>query len=366
MQHKIKKPSRLLNQHGELIQKGYATSPILRYNRKNVAWKLRLKEWDYYLISNEKYAVAITVGKSTAILFIGASFIDLEHKEETTKSVVRIVSDCCFTMPESSESGDIIYQDAKVNLSIKHDKDKRDLYLSIKDFLKGEKSDTNLFTKLGLNQTTGHASESTAFEVSFTLSHEPGDSMVIATPFKQSRKEFYYNQKIIGMYAMGKVCLGDQTFTFVPYQSFALLDWGRGVWPYKTTWYWSACQGMIYGDLFGFNLGYGFGDTSAATENMLFYNGVASKLENVIFHIPQNERNEYEYMKTWFITSSDHRVKLKFTPVYDRSANLSVILLSTNQHQVFGTFSGTAVLDDGKIIFLKDFPGFAERVENRW
>lgn len=41
-------------------------------------------------------------------------------------------------------------------------------------------------------------------------------------------------------------------------------------------------------------------------------------------------------------------------------------VISSDQHQVFGTFDGTAICDDGTVIELKQFLGFAERVENRW
>lgn len=367
MQHQITKPSNLLNKHGELIQKGYATSPILKYIRRDVACKFRLKEWDYYLIYNDKYAVALTVGKSSAALLISASLIDFTAKQQTTKSLVRIVSGRTFTMPESSQNGDIIYQDSEVKISFRHHNGKRELYLFMRDFKNSPSlgSDSSLLEQM-LHRKDDQVTDIRNLEVSLTLSHELGDSMVIATPFYQSRKEFYYNQKIIGMYAMGKACYGDQVIHFPFDQSFGLLDWGRGVWPYHTTWYWSACQGMLLGNLFGFNLGYGFGNTSAATENMLFFNGSASKLEKVVFHIPKNEDNEYDYMKPWAITSSDHRLDLIFTPILDRSADLSAVVLSTEQHQVFGSFTGAAILDHGKTIYLKDFPGFAERVENRW
>ncbi|HIS67479.1 MAG TPA: DUF2804 family protein, partial [Candidatus Scatomorpha merdipullorum] len=50
----------------------------------------------------------------------------------------------------------------------------------------------------------------------------------------------------------------------------------------------------------------------------------------------------------------------------DRSADMDVKLLKSEQHQVFGLFTGTAVLDGGKRLKLRDFPGFAERVENKW
>lgn len=343
MQYRITKPSKLLNKHGELIQKGYATSPILKYNRDEVARKLRLKEWDYYLIYNDEYSLSVTIGKSVSLLLISVSLIDFHAMEERPQTVIKLVSKRKFTMPKSSLTGDITYQDKKIKLSIKPEENQRRLFFSIKN-----------------------AKDDIVMEVSMLLFQEPKDSMVIATPFKECDKDFYYNRKIIGMRASGNVKYKEQVYTFSPCSSFGLLDWGRGVWPYKTTWYWSAAQGEINGNVFGFNLGYGFGDTSAATENMLFFNGIASKLTNVTFHIRKNSLGKYEYDKPWIITSSDQRIEMHFTPIYDRSLNLSLLVLSTNQHQVFGRFSGWAILDDGSIIILKNFFGFAERVENRW
>ena len=68
-----------------------------------------------------------------------------------------------------------------------------------------------------------------------------------------------------------------------------MLDWGRGVWTYHNTWYWGSASGQVDGVPFGWNIGYGFGDTSAASENMLFYGGKAHKLSQVTFHIPQRD-----------------------------------------------------------------------------
>lgn len=367
MQHRITTPSKLLDKHGMLIQKGYATSPLLRFQRKDVPSKLRLKEWDYYLIYNDSYAAALTVGKSCSILLVSATLIDFSRKAESTKSFVRYVPDKYLSMPETSDKGNIHYQDSEFRISIIHNKDQRHIGLFIKDFIKKKKFS-------GQSSLPGDIQENAdeyniagnKLTLSVTLFDEPKDSMAIATPFPKSKRQFYYNRKIIGMSAGGYAKAGGCNICFSPLDSFGLLDWGRGVWPYKTTWYWGACQGVIDGNRFGFNLGYGFGDTSAATENMLFFNGYASKLEDVAFHIPRNSKGEYEYGKPWRITSSDDRLKLVFTPLLDRSADLSIFLLSTNQHQVFGKYTGTAVLDNGTIICLYDFPGFAEKVKNRW
>lgn len=342
MQNKITKPSNLLDKSGRLIQKGYATKPLLTYRRKDVARKCRLKEWDYYLVYNNKHAVALTVAKTKCIVLVSASIIDFTTKKISSRTAIRFMSCKKFSMPESSKTGDIIIKDKKLYLSICNNQCNRQLYLLMKG--KTDKND---------------------LELSLVLSQEPYDSMVIATPFKQCDKMFYYNRKIIGMQASGFARLGNESISFSNIDSYGLLDWGRGVWPYHTVWYWSVAQGRVCGFRFGFNLGYGFGDTSAATENMLFYKGIASKLEDVTFHIPKGKKG-YQYMKPWKISSSDNRIELKFVPIVERKTKFWAVIFSSRQHQVFGTFSGYAVLDDGTILLINDFMGFAERVENRW
>ena len=152
---------------------------------------------------------------------------------------------------------------------------------------------------------------------------------------------------------------------FYPTDAFAVLDWGRGVWTYHNTWYWSSASGALDGVPFGFNLGYGFGDTSAATENALFYGGRLHKLEEVDFGIPQKD-GKPDFLSPWHFTSSDGRFTAEFRPILDRAACTDFQLLKSDQHQVFGRFTGECVLDDGTALSFRDFPGFAEQVENKW
>ena len=104
-------------------------------------------------------------------------------------------------------------------------------------------------------------------------------------------------------------------------------------------------------------------DCSAATENMLFYEGNAHKLSEVKFNIPGDEK---DFMSPWTFTSDDGRFEMDFVPVLDRASCTDAKLIKSDQHQVFGLFTGKAVLDDGRVIEVKDFPGFAEKVENKW
>ena len=56
---------------------------------------------------------------------------------------------------------------------------------------------------------------------------------------------------------------------------------------------------------------------------------------------------------------------MEFQPVLDRAARTAAVLIETDQHQVFGRMNGRAVLDDGRVLEVKDMMCFAEDVHNR-
>ena len=72
-------------------------------------------------------------------------------------------------------------------------------------------------------------------------------------------------------------------------------------------------------------------------------------------------------MRRWRFTSDDGRYDVRFYPILDSSACSSAAgIVKSDQHQIFGKFTGLALLDDGTEVFVKDFLGFAEEVENKW
>ena len=58
--------------------------------------------------------------------------------------------------------------------------------------------------------------------------------------------------------------------------------------------------------------------------------------------------------------------QMRFEPILDRSAKVDQKVICSDQHQVFGRFSGSAVLDDGKKVQIGKLMGFAEKVRNKW
>lgn len=187
------------------------------------------------------------------------------------------------------------------------------------------------------------------------------DSMNIATSWKENRKAFYYNTKINCMPAAGQVQVGNTIYQFDSQKDFGALDWGRGVWTYKNRWYWGSVSSWIGGKPFGLNLGYGFTDRTPASENVIFYDGKIHKLDEVNFIIDTKN-----YMAPWKFTSNNNRLDLDFTPIVDRNSYINFLVIKTVQHQVFGMFNGTVVLDDGKTLKLQNILGFAEDVLNHY
>lgn len=344
MQKEIVNGGPLLDFDGHLIEKGYAKSLIKDYQRSDIkANRLRIKEWDYYLVYNEEYAIALTFDDNSYMGLMSVSVIDFKNQREKTVSPMQFMSKGNHHLPSTSKHGDCIYHSKKIDMLFRHVDGKRVLECKLPNF-----------------------HEDSDFECHLELTNEPKESMVIITPFKDKPKAFYYNQKIVGFKVNGYFKVGYFKYEFKENDTRAILDWGRGVWTYKNTWYWGAGCGIVDGHEIGFNIGYGFGDTSAASENAIFYDGIMHKLENVTFNIPKNEKGKYEYTKPWTFTSSDGRFEMEFTPIIDRKSKTDVLLICSDQHQVFGKFNGKMVLDNGKVIELKDFIAFAERVFNKW
>ncbi len=344
MQRVLTAKDSLFDERGRLRAAGYSKTPLLEYCRDQVkASKLLLKEWDYYLVCNDHYGVAFTVSDNGYLGFVSASLLDFDEGSQYTASVMTPMPLGKYHMPASSMRGDVVFQHDKCTLSFKITEKGRHLQCMFKDFKDGK-----------------------PFTADILLTDEPEESMNIVVPFPGAVKAFYYNRKINCMRAGGEAQFDGKRYEFTADSSFGTFDWGRGVWTYKNTWYWSSLSCLIKGVPFGFNLGYGFGDTSAATENMLFYNGRAHKLGGVVFNIPKDSKLRPDVNKDWIIGSDDGRLHLTFFPVLDRSAKLNALIVCSDQQQVFGRFSGTARLDDGTELKFKDVMGFAERVTNRW
>ena len=339
--HEITKVQPLLKEDGSLREPGWSKQLVQVYDRNAIkAPKFRIKEWDYYLVISEKnnFGVAFTISDDGYIGLQSVSLLDFSKPWEHTETILNAFPMGKLKLPPTSEKGNTVYHDKRLDMEFQVSEGKRRIVCNFKKFCDGKD-----------------------FACDITLEQPPMDTMVIATPWKEKKTAFYYNQKINCMRASGKVNFDGKEYVFDPSTDFGTLDWGRGVWTYDNTWYWGSGNMDIDGHSFGFNIGYGFGDTTAASENMLFYDGKCHKLDDVKFNIPASG-----YMDKWTFTSSDGRFEMEFTPILDRAAKIDVKVIITDQHQVFGRMNGRAILDDGTVIEVKDCLCFAEDVHNKY
>ena len=310
--HEVTNEQLLLDDQGELREPGWSKSLVQQYRRSMIkAPKFRIKEWDHYLVTSDRFAAAFTISDDGYIGLQSVSLLVFGEKPwEHTETVLNAFPMGKLKLPEDSSTGETKYADKRLQMSFIPKDGTRHITCHFENFMDGKPLDADI-----------------------VLEQPPMDTMVIATPWPK-KHAFYYNQKINCMRASGAVSFDGKTYQFNPATDFGTLDWGRGVWTYDNTWFWGSGNADVEGNAFGWNIGYGFGDTSAASENILFWNGTAHKLD--------------------------------FEPVLDRAACLDYKVIVSDQHQVFGRMSGKAVLDDGTEVNIKDVMCFAEKVHNKY
>lgn len=337
--HEVTATQNLLDSAGSIAEAGWSRKQLQRYSRDQIkAPRFRIKEWDYYLVLNDDFAAAFTISDDGYIGLQSVSILNFKEKWEHTNTILNPFPMGKLKLPPDTYKGDVRYKDKKLDMVFQLGNGERRIICHWKNFYQGKD-----------------------FSCDIRMKQPDMDTMVIATPWKENRQAFYYNQKINCMPASGSMSFDGKTYTFSPVTDYGTLDWGRGVWTYDNVWFWGSGNATVEGKPFGFNIGYGFGDTSAASENIIFYEGRGHKLDDVIFHMPEDD-----YLKDWTFSSSDGRFEMVFHPVIDRAARTAAVIIETDQHQVFGRMSGKAVLDDGKVLEIKDVMCFAEYVHNRY
>lgn len=334
MQHEITAPTPLLADNGHLAVKGYAAKMNVIYNRENVkAFPLKLKEWNFYQIQKDHYVLQLTLGHVSYMCSVAATLIDLNTGKKYEFGTMKP-----FFIPKLDSNPEkeslVTFTDKDFSLSFQVTDSKRILHVE---------GSSKAFQKVAIH---------------LELDNDPAnEKMVIATPFEKPT-QFYLNYKENYYHGTGTVQYGDLTVNFDG--CTGLIDWGRGIWPYRHEWFWGNLTSHIDGVPFGFNIGWGFGDLSHATENMFFYDRKAYKLGTL-----QVERDEADQMRPWKLTDPEGRLQMTFTPLFDNYTENKFVVVDTHCDQLFGYFSGTIQTDQGPNEF-QNLLAFLEHAVNRW
>lgn len=108
MQKQIITSGPLHDEQGHLIETGYATELIRTYDRKRVkVRRMRIKEWDYYAVCTDRFALALTIDHNGYMFMDSISLLDFQKNTQVTKSMMGLPFMSPRDLPATSREGDI-------------------------------------------------------------------------------------------------------------------------------------------------------------------------------------------------------------------------------------------------------------------
>lgn len=313
---------------------GWSRHPIHRCNLSG-SWG-RKKKWNYWCVTSPRHLFSITLSTLDYAGLAFTYFLDFEtgrfHEQSVLVPLAR-----GFSMPETVAE-DVRFEHPKIHMSFRHDNGRVLLDASSPDF--------------------GGAPMRASLEVSYPRAHE---TLSVVVPWSESR--FQYTSKHNTLPAQGDVEVFGTPVRFNRDETFACLDFGRGIWPYSSFWNWAAGSGRCGGRTIGLNLGAGWTDGTGSTENGVCVDGRMTKISEDL----EFAYSPADFMKPWTIrTPRSAALNLTFTPFYERVAKSNVLLIRSEVHQCVGRFNGTLQTSEGESIDVRDLVGWAEEHHARW
>jgi hypothetical protein len=338
-QHEVTAPGELLTVDGTLREPGWSRRQLQHWDPARVHDPTALRQWDFFTVMSDAAAVNLTL-------------VDLGFTQLCTVGVVDFATDTAH--PAGYIRGSI----AQV--------------LTLSPAVEGSASFVDRGTTLMRFDTTADTSAvaiampasllGDAASGTLTIHRRPAmPYLSLATPFAGDPHQFFYEQKIPGMSAEGSVTVGASTWSFDAASTGAVMDWGRGQWPSEVTWRWAAASGVVSGQTVSFNLGNGFGDATAGTENIVVVDDVASKLAEVDWTHDANDP-----LKDWTFRDRDGRLALVLHPFAHETGGLDLGGRYEHLRKGYGCVSGTIVLDDGRTLAIDGMLAFAEEMNLEW
>lgn len=329
-------PVMLCKEDGKLNREciSWAKSPIYTSNLKG-SW-LRKKKWNYWCIMSPDCLFSATISNIDYVGMVFIYFLDFKTKtfiEKTIKSPFGIGCE----MPATVNST-VMFKNDALSISMIDEEDGTHILCSTKNF--GGKS---LVVDLKVSQPKEH------------------ETLNVVIPWSDNR--FQYTSKQECLPVEGSLILAGESYTFEPESAFAVLDFGRGIWPYQSSWNWANGSGVSANRKVGFNLGGTWTDGTGMTENALVVDGKLTKISDDL----QFSFDQSNLMEPWTIrTKTTDQVNLQFVPFYERVAKSNLLLVKSDIHQMIGHYSGWIKTTDGQSVRIENILGSTEDHHARW
>jgi hypothetical protein len=196
-----------------------------------------------------------------------------------------------------------------------------------------------------------------SFDVTVTRP-EDHDCLAVVVPWSTTR--FQYTVKDLALPAAGTVTIDGVTTDVPAGTSWAVLDHGRGRWPYDASWNWGAGSGTWGGHTIGLQVGGKWTVGTGSTENGIIVDGHLYKVHDEMTWV----YDLADWRRSWHVSGGGLEATL--TPFHLRSARTNLGIVAARTDQCFGKWSGSFVTPRGATITFEGLDGWAEDVHNRW
>lgn len=187
------------------------------------------------------------------------------------------------------------------------------------------------------------------------------ESLGVVVPWGARR--FQYTLKDVARPVEGTLLVDGVRHDVPADASWAVLDHGRGRWPYSMRWNWGAGSGVVDGRVVGVQVGGAWTDGTGSTENALVLDGRLHKNSDELVW----EYDPSDWSAPWRVHDREHaRVDLTLTPFHERVSRMNLGIVAGTTHQCFGTWSGWMSTDAGERVRVDGATGWAEEARNRW
>ncbi|MEO4046334.1 DUF2804 domain-containing protein [Pseudomonas sp. CAU 1711] len=173
------------------------------------------------------------------------------------------------------------------------------------------------------------------------------------------RRTFHATSRQLGLPVSGNLQLGGRQYLCTGGQSFASLDFARGVWPLRS--HWTRAAFAAPGGIAG-NFGSGWCDYSGLSENALWFGGELLHLEERV-QIEQGPRSSLE---PWRLSCASGQVELCFTPRQLHRARPKFGPFYADTRQWFGRFDGLLRGPQGEKVPVSAAYGWLGATQARW
>ena len=323
---------RLCDRHGRLDPQhiGWSSRPLLNYALPGNPG--RRKRWNHWCITTAQWSLSLVQADLDYVGYAAAYFLDLQTGQAYNHTQLRPFARGCRLPDTPLQSHEFVHPHLQIRV----------------------------------NEQPGRVRLSCAapniggqpLQVTLEINRPRHlESVNLVVPF--AGRGFHACSRQIGLPCTGSVQLGNRQYHCQSGQSFAALDFGRGVWPFNSQWTRAtfAAPGGIAG-----NFGSGWTEHSGLSENALWFGGELLHLAQPVT-IAGADQGALSPRR---LSSADGRVDLLFTPHQQHLAAPRAGPLHATTRQAFGRFDGNLRAPSGEWVPVNGAQGWIGQTVARW